>query len=134
MRNSSVDQIILETLGKEHAHLNSQQVYERIRERLPAVNPSTVYRALERLTSYGRISVSDMGMGPVVYESLTDGMHHHLVCQRCGRVLTIEHREVKNFFDHIEEKTHFQIITNHLVLFGICPDCQRSDVHASEEI
>ena len=133
MRNSSVDQIILDTLGKEHAHLNSHQVYEKIRERLPAVNPSTVYRALERLTSYGKISVSDMGIGPVVYESLTDGMHHHLVCQQCGRVLTIEHQEVTGFFDHLEEKSGFHIITNHLVLFGYCPECQKAGLSKSED-
>jgi len=124
MRNSSVDQIILETLGKEHAHLNSHQIYEKIRERLPAVNPSTVYRALERLTDLGKISVSDMGTGAAVYELLTDGRHHHLVCQRCNRVFTIEHADVREFFDRLEAKNNFQIVTNHLVLFGLCAQCQ----------
>ncbi len=31
MRASSVDQIIIETLSKEHAHLTSHQVYVEIR-------------------------------------------------------------------------------------------------------
>ena len=35
MRASSVDQAIVDTLAKEHAHLTSLQVYEAIRERLP---------------------------------------------------------------------------------------------------
>ena len=38
MRASSVDQIIIETLSKEHSHLTSLQVFEEIRLRLPAVN------------------------------------------------------------------------------------------------
>jgi Fe2+ or Zn2+ uptake regulation protein len=54
MRTSSIEQIILEVLSKEHAHLTSNQIYEVIRPRLPAVNPSTVYRALERLTGVGK--------------------------------------------------------------------------------
>lgn len=54
MRASSVDQIIIETLSKEHAHLTSLQVFEEIRLRLPAVNQSTVYRALERLVKIAR--------------------------------------------------------------------------------
>jgi|WetSurMetagenome_2_1015567.scaffolds.fasta_scaffold112132_2 Fur family transcriptional regulator, ferric uptake regulator len=124
MRASSVEQIILETLSKEHAHLTSHQVYEDIRLRLPAVNPSTVYRALERLANQGRISVSDMGTGAAVYEALTDGLHHHLVCQKCGHVFTLGDEEVSEFFAAIQQKNKFQIVTNHLILFGMCETCE----------
>ncbi|HTX80404.1 MAG TPA: transcriptional repressor [Longilinea sp.] len=127
MRTSSVDLVILETLGKEHVHLTSHEVYERIRSQLPAVNASTVYRSLERLAKTGKISVSDMGTGSEVYESLADGMHHHLVCQSCGRVITIGHEDVRNFFDIIQKKNDFNISTNHLILFGTCKQCQANE-------
>jgi len=126
MRASSVEQAILETLSKEHSHLTSLQVFEEIRGRLPAVNKSTVYRALERLLEQGVVSVSDMGTHAAVYELLTDGRHHHLVCQKCRRVMTIGHEDVQSFFNAIQEKNHFQIITNHLILFGICDNCQKN--------
>ena len=134
MRASSVDKIILETLSKEHAHLTSHQVFEEIRERLPAVNQSTVYRALERLVLNGKVSVSDMGTGSAVYELLADGIHHHLVCQICGKVITIGHEEVKGFFTVIHQKNHFNIVTNHLILFGICEACQVISGTKNEEI
>ncbi len=124
MRTSSVNIAILEALQHENTHLTAQGVYECIRERLPAVNPSTVYRALERLAEAGQISVSDMGTGAAVYEAVTNGMHHHLVCQKCHRVLTLEHGDVATFFNVLENKTGFNISTNHLILFGICPDCR----------
>ncbi len=124
MRASSVDQIILETLIKEHAHLTSHQVYEEIRGRLPAVNPSTVYRALERLANSGKVSVSDMGTGSAVYEYMSDGVHHHLVCQKCGAVMTIGHEEVENFFASVYQTNRFVVATNHLILFGTCAGCQ----------
>ncbi len=126
MRASSVDQIIIETLSKEHAHLTSHQVYEEIRLRLPAVNQSTVYRALERLVNFGKVSVSDIGTGSAVYELLADGVHHHLVCQKCGQVMTIGHEEVNEFFSAVHLKNNFNIVTNHLILFGICEGCQVS--------
>jgi len=132
MRTSSVEQIILETLSREHTHLTSHQVYEEIRTRLPAVNPSTVYRALERLTNVGKVSVSDMGTGSAVYELLADGGHHHLVCQKCGRVTTIGQAEIENFFAAIQQKHHFTVLTNHLILFGICEDCQKADPQNGE--
>ncbi len=69
--------------------MTSLQMYEEIRGRLPAVNQSTVYRALERLARGGRISVSDMGTGAAVYELVEGSRHHHLVCQNCGAVYTL---------------------------------------------
>ena len=127
MRTSSVEQIIIETLSKEHTHLTSLQVYEEIHNRLPALNQSTVYRALERLVNRGLVSISDMGNGSAVYELLNNGMHHHLVCQKCGQVITIGHEEVEAFFSIIQERYKYKIITNHLILFGICEQCQATD-------
>jgi Fur family transcriptional regulator, ferric uptake regulator len=127
MRTSSVELIILEILGKEHVHLTSHQVYEQIRGRLPAVNPSTVYRALERLAGQGKVSVSDMGSGSAVYEAVNEGIHHHLVCQKCGTVITLGNQEVEQFFEEIEERNQFHIHTNHLILFGLCAGCQGWD-------
>lgn len=123
-RASSVEQIILDVLSREHEHLTSHQVYERIRSRLPAVNPSTVYRALERLTRAGKVSISDMGTGAAVYELLGGGIHHHLVCQNCGHITTVSHEEMRDLFAAIQVNNQFNILTRHLVLFGVCRSCQ----------
>lgn len=127
MRSSSVAWAIQDVLSQKDSHLTAHEVYIRIRDRLPAVNPSTVYRALDRLAAAGKISVSDMGTGAAVYETVADGMHHHLVCQKCQRVTTIGHEEVKQFFSSIEHAHGYHILTNHLVLFGICLDCAEKD-------
>lgn len=123
MRASSVEKIILDTLSQEHTHLTPAQVYEEIRHRLPAVNQSTVYRALERLVSNGKVSVSDMGIGASVYEMVTGELHHHLVCQQCGQVINMGHDETRQFFERLEKKYRFEILTNHLILFGTCENC-----------
>ncbi len=102
MRTSSVDLIIVELLSKEHAHLNSLQIFHELRKRLPAINQSTVYRSLDRLVGQKKISVSDMGTGSAVYELISNHLHHHLVCQNCGKILTIDHQDVANFFSSIE--------------------------------
>jgi Fur family transcriptional regulator, ferric uptake regulator len=124
MRTSSVDLIILELLKTEEKHLTSQQIFEEIRTRLPAVNPSTVYRSLERMAGQGKISVSDMGFGAAVYECVSDGLHHHLVCVKCGHIHTIGHAEVSHFFEEVQENHNFHIATNHLILFGDCEMCK----------
>ncbi len=126
MRASSVTSLVLQALEKSQArHLTAQELYEQVRQQLPAVNPSTVYRTLDRLVQAGRVSISDMGTGAAVYQVITGGIHHHLVCQGCRRVFEIDHEDVAAFFARIKISRHFQVATNHLVLFGICEDCSR---------
>jgi len=126
MRASSIEYAILELLEEKNCHLKANEVYQQLHPRFPAVNPSTVYRALERLAHAGKISVSDMGTGASVYEKITDGMHHHLVCQKCGHVQTIQHGLVGQFFVNVENEFSFGVATNHLVLFGTCSQCKQA--------
>jgi len=123
MKSSTVQQLILELLREEHSHLTAQEVYNYLKPRLPSVNPSTIYRALERLTREGQVSVSDMGIGAAVYEIVGSLPHHHLVCQGCHRVIKLENNIIQPFFDNVEQRFAFQLTTNHLILFGYCPDC-----------
>ena len=125
MRNSSADQLILETLGMQKSHLSSHQIYEEVHLRLPAINPSTVYRALERLVSLGKVTVSDMGLGAAVFELAGEKPHHHLVCQGCGNITMMEDEQISPLLFQLETIYHFQIKTNHLVLFGLCEKCQQ---------
>jgi Fur family ferric uptake transcriptional regulator len=134
MRASSVDLIILEILSRENAHLTSLQVFEEIRGRLPAVHQSTVYRALERLAHLGLVSVSDIGTGAVVYEVVGGNLHHHLICQGCGCTVTISDSEVQDFFGRVARDNSFKIVTNHLILFGLCPGCQPDESARNTEL
>lgn len=123
MKSSSVQLFILELLQGEHAHYSAQEIFNHIKPRLPSVNPSTVYRALDRMVQNGEVSISDMGTGTMVYDLVGAKPHHHLVCQECKRVLTLEMEYVQPFFDRIESDFQYQLTTNHLILFGICPAC-----------
>lgn len=124
MKNSSADQVILEILSVMKSHLTSHQIFEEVKKRLPAINPSTVYRSLERLVSIGKVSISDMGLGATVYELTGDELHHHLVCQRCGHITLVSNDQVAPLILQLEKTHHFTIKTNHLVLFGVCQHCQ----------
>ena len=126
MRNSSADQLILETLGTQKSHLTSHQIFEGVHLRLPALNPSTVYRALDRLVSQGKVTVSDMGLGAAVFELAGENPHHHLVCQGCGYITMIEDDQIAPLISKLEKNYHYKIKTNHLVLFGLCEQCQDS--------
>ena len=128
MRASSVSTHIVNLLEERYdVHLTAPQIYERVRVHLPAVNPSTVYRALDRLAGAGKVSVSNMGGSAATYELVRADIHHHLVCQECQGLITLDHSEVQAFFSRLEEVHNFKVLTNHLVLFGTCDDCQAGE-------
>lgn len=125
MRTSSISNAILKVLTSKEDHLTAKEIYEAIKITFTAVDTSTVYRALERLVHEGKVSVSDMGGPAVVYELVTKNPHHHLVCEQCHKQITFRDGKVSDFLDSIEKESNYQITTNHLVLFGICPECQK---------
>jgi Fur family ferric uptake transcriptional regulator len=128
MKSSSVEQLISELFSQhstEEAHFTAQEVYNQLKPRLPAVNTSTVYRALERMTRAGKISISDMGKGAAVFEVVDRERHHHLVCEGCHQVLTLSDAMIQPLFDELSKRFDFSMTTNHLVLFGYCPACRQ---------
>ena len=127
MKNTSTDQFILETLSDQKSHLTALQIYEAVHIKLPAINPSTVYRALERLVEHGMVTISDMGLGASVFELAEKKPHHHLVCQGCGKITMVEDEDISPMFLVLEKKYHYGIKTNHLILFGLCEQCQSSN-------
>ena len=125
MRASSVSSAIIELLQEGHTHLSATEIYNALKVRFSAVNQSTVYRALKRLVDEGQASISDMGLGYMVYEGTGQKPHHHLVCQSCGKVFTIGDHEVGAFFSSIQNAYDFRVETTHLILYGICKHCQK---------
>lgn len=125
-RRTSARKFILAALQQADAHKSAYEIYDEVKPLLPSLNLSTVYRTMEYLVNEGLISVSDVGTGTPVYESVTHE-HHHIVCQKCGQIILVENDDVRPFFEQMRIKTGFDIVTNHLILFGICSACQKKD-------
>ena len=95
---------VLEILEHSKAHLNAHEVHQQLKERLPSLNLSTVYRSLDYLVSHKLISVADMGTGSPVYELLGETPHHHLVCLTCNQISNLSHELVNPFFNSSSNK------------------------------
>ena len=122
---TSARKAILEHLEHTHDHLTAKQIHAALKDRLPSLNLTTVYRSLEYLVNHKLISVADIGIGSPVYERIQEIPHHHLVCLNCHHIIQVEHEPIKTFFNLLEEKHKFNVLTNHLVLYGTCLDCQQ---------
>ena len=114
---------IMHVLYASPKHLSPAQVYEQVRETVPSVTETTVYRTLEFLSEHGLVRPIHLGSGHQVYE-IREHDHHHLVCRKCGGTVEVENSLFESLYAQLEAASGFRLAGNHLSLFGLCPDCQ----------
>jgi len=81
---------VLEELAQERDDVTAQQLWSRLRERDSSTGLATVYRTLALLSDKGVVDVLSHHGGEQCYRLCGDEHHHHLLCQRCHRVVEIQ--------------------------------------------
>jgi Fur family ferric uptake transcriptional regulator len=95
---------------------------EQIREAVPEVDLTTVYRTLELFESVGLIRHAHLGHGPASYRPAEDD-HIHVVCHGCGRVLEAPSDLVNDLERRLAEVSDFVLDRAHFTVFGQCGAC-----------
>jgi Fur family ferric uptake transcriptional regulator len=94
-----------------------------LRRERPDFPESTVYRTLERLVEVGALTRIEVDGGPAVHHLATSS-HHHVSCERCGRVFGVD----SSLLDPVSERlrTHhgFLLRPDAVTLPGRCVDCE----------
>ncbi len=116
--------IILQALTDLDGHASAEKIHEKVTHHQADIDLSTVYRTLERLRDLSIVSQTDLGRGCAEYEIVTDQPHHHLVCQRCGRVIDLDHAYLAPAAEAIRRDLGFQPILHHFAIFGECETCR----------
>lgn len=117
-------EMILDAL--QDGHMTADEIYRKVRAKSPAVNLATIYRTLELLKGLRIVSAIDVGEGRVRYELTGQQPHHHLVCEACGHTLELDQDVIAPLERKLCERYGFQVNLDHLALFGLCPQCQKS--------
>jgi Fur family ferric uptake transcriptional regulator len=118
--------LILDAVCEIGGHTSLGEIYARVHQVDPTIDRSTLYRTLKLFVDLGLVVSADTGTGETYYEIAKPRPHHHLVCRRCGKEQEIEHAVMQRMFDQVYQESGFRAETDHLVLFGICADCQRA--------
>ena len=118
----------LELLENEHSHphLTAKDVYEKVRESLPGLNVTTVYRTLEGLHQAGLVDSLSSFKDQVRFALRHAGHRHgHLICKQCNRVEAFPVARLAEFAEQIICEYGFQLEQDHLALYGKCEPCRR---------
>jgi len=120
-RNSKNRQAILECLMGTKSHPTAEWVYEKLKPDYPNLSLGTVYRNISQLKENG--SIRSMGsVAGLEHLDADVSVHHHLICERCGRIDDIDScDETVALMKKLEEKSGFVI--NEMKFVGLCKDC-----------
>lgn len=113
---------LVSALMEGGGHLSAEDLVARLRMSHPDLAESTVYRLLTDLSDRGLVRHVHMGHGPAVYH-LSDDDHHHLVCDRCGRVTDVPASVLTPVVSKLRQQYDFHFSPGHSALQGTCSRC-----------
>lgn len=119
-------QIILEEVKRSMTHPTADEIYERVRSRLPRVSLGTVYRNLDVLAANGQIVKLTPGRAQMRFDgNLSD--HYHMTCIHCGRIEDLPLPASDNPVDILEKMTshltRYGVFGHKLEFMGVCAEC-----------
>lgn len=125
LRRTPQRQATLEAIGALAGHATAEDIVLWVRERLPAISPSTVYRTLGTLEEAGIICHAHLGHTASVYHLGTGGMHQHLVCERCDALVESDPSLTEPFAAALLARFGFRANFTHFAILGECRSCAK---------
>jgi len=126
LRNGGARRAVIDLLADQDCCLTAQEIFDGLRASDRRVGIASVYRVLELLTSEGLVQRIDLGAGISRFEPAHSGgdHHHHLVCDRCGKVEAFEDSGLERAIHRLEERSGYAVAGHDVVLHGACADCR----------
>jgi Fur family ferric uptake transcriptional regulator len=80
---------------------------------------------LELLVEHGLVERVDVGDGQARFEPAdpSGDHHHHLVCDRCGRLVAFDDPGLERAIDSLSERLGVRIESHDVLLRGACARC-----------
>jgi Fur family ferric uptake transcriptional regulator len=130
LRITEPRRLVCEVIATRHSeHLTAAAIYDIVRSDMGGeLDRATVYRTLDVLENAGAIKHGHIGHGPTVYHLTEDSTHQHLVCNSCGRTITVPDEVVAPLLDAIEQDTGFVVDVEHFALSGLCDECKHEPI------
>lgn len=125
-RSGGARRLVVEYLGRHDCCLSAQEIHDGVREQGGRIGLASVYRALEGLDALGLVQRVDLGDGVARFEraDLRGDHHHHLVCQRCGKVEPFADQALEAALARVAGGRGYDVAAHDVLLRGACGDCR----------
>ncbi len=115
-------QLVLEAV-ESLGHGTPEEILAEVQQTASGVNLSTIYRTLEVLEEVGLVTHAHIGHGAPTYHSVDEHVHIHLVCDRCGAVLSAPASVATPFVSRLQRDYGFVTDITHVSVHGHCSTC-----------
>jgi Fe2+ or Zn2+ uptake regulation protein len=116
--------LVADALAAHGRRITAQALYERLLPRHPGIGRATVFRTLEALVAAGLARRLEQDGHVYGYVACRPEHHHHLACDRCGRVEEIGEGYVNPMTDRVAADLGFEIDDARMDFYGRCADCR----------
>lgn len=118
-------QVIYQVLRTMHGHPSLEDVYERVKAKIPAISLATVYKNIHVFIETGIFHEVSLHHGSLRIET-NARPHHHLVCTACKSVSDIAAEDLGIPAPARTLRGGFLVQRYAVDVLGLCPDCQKS--------
>jgi Fur family transcriptional regulator, peroxide stress response regulator len=116
--------IIYKALTERADHPTVDQVYAAVKEHLPGVSRTTVYRTLEKFAELGLARRTHHFAASARFDGNTE-QHHHLVCTSCGKVGDFQDQDLRVHGLAVERCNGFSVEDYSIYFEGLCAGCMK---------
>ena len=116
---------VADALGAVGRQVSAQELYRRLRPRDPSIGRATVFRTLEALVAAGVARRLELDGHVYGYVACRPEHHHHLACDRCGRVEEIDEAYIRPVAERVALDLGFRIDDARVDFYGLCASCAR---------
>jgi len=117
-------QVLYEVMQTMPGHPSPEEVYARVKKRIPAISLATVYKNIHLFVASGVLKEVSLHHGSLRVE-MNSHVHHHLVCSQCKAIVDIDEEQLGLRPKLRELPGGFQAERYAIDVIGICADCQR---------
>ncbi len=118
-------QVLYETMKTMHGHPSPEEVYARVKKKVPAISLATVYKNIHIFVESGVFREVSMHHGSVRVEMNGDA-HHHVVCSKCRKITDIGEKELGFVARRSRLPDGFMVERYAVDVIGVCASCQKS--------
>jgi Fur family peroxide stress response transcriptional regulator len=116
-------QVLYEVMKSMHGHPSPEEVYAKVKKKIPAISLATVYKNIHLFVESGVFREVSMHHGTVRVE-MNGEVHHHMVCSKCKAITDIGEKELGLVAKLNRLPGGFLVERYAVDVIGVCAECQ----------
>ena len=118
-------QVLYEVMKTMYGHPSPEEVYARVKKKVPSISLATVYKNIHLFVESGVFREVSMHHGSLRVE-MNDEAHHHMVCSKCKAITDIGENELGLVSKPSKLPGGFLVERYAVDVIGICAKCQQA--------